>query len=156
MWGKVAAGMFDAETAKWLSEVAAKVIAADKIKDGNLRSGALASATGISGRSQPHNSIVFSIVCLESEIGTGPKPTAVARDRLVSLHGWHNLSSQAIDKRLDRAIAEVGDPATRARLRAIIGRRAADAKRDIKSTDRVRTAPRGFAKLRSIATKVKP
>ena len=123
MWGKVRAGLLDAQTVAWLSDVADKVLTADKMKVGNDRSSALALATGISGRAEVQDGIVFSILCLEDVLGTGPKPASAARDRLVALHGWQG-SNEAIDKRLDRAIAAVDDPEMRAKLRAIIGRQA--------------------------------
>lgn len=136
MWSKVLVGRLDAETVEWLSEVAERVLAAERLTVPNDRSGALVSATGISGRADAHVGIVFSILCLEDELGTGPKPTAIARNRLAKIHGWDEqidprsgvllrdaLSDEAIDKKLDRAIADVDDPEMHAKLRAIIGRR---------------------------------
>jgi hypothetical protein len=125
LWNKVSAGVIDEEAIEWLKPVASKILKADLLS-GNARKDAIVAATGLRGRANDHRAkLMFALACLRERAAERNLNTAkAARDFVAGLMNWHDLTDEAIDKRIDRAItAEVQVPAQQAMYRALLRRR---------------------------------
>jgi hypothetical protein len=127
MWWLLAHKQADERTLDWLAEVARHILEADKLT-GRERQQALSRALGLRGSHFPDDALRLNLVLNlladphPDYPGVDTSTAKAALDFVADRMGWHDLTPDAMNKRIDRALESF--PADRRKLiRKALGRR---------------------------------